>query len=123
MEKIDYLQMKTTNVNIRISPLLKSSLIEKGASLGLTLSDFILHLITKGINTNEDELKVALSKLKASEQQAASKEKKLLEIESLFEPFKNLIGQQTVINGTDYLIEDWFDILTIMVQHYKFRKP
>ena len=41
MESVDYLLMKTTNINIRISPMLKSQLIERGAKMGINLSDYM----------------------------------------------------------------------------------
>ncbi len=46
METTDYLNKRTTNVNIRVSPALKSLLIQEGAKLGLNLSDFIYHSLT-----------------------------------------------------------------------------
>jgi hypothetical protein len=48
----DVLEMRTTNLNIRISPLLKSRLIERAAQLGVNLTDYIYHVITKSEMTN-----------------------------------------------------------------------
>ena len=47
MEANDLLNLKTTNINVRLSPMLKSKLIEHGAKLGINLSDFIGYVLTK----------------------------------------------------------------------------
>ena len=47
MEGTDFLTMKTTNINLRVSPLLKIQLIERGTRMGINLSDYIGFVLTK----------------------------------------------------------------------------
>lgn len=54
MEANDLLNLKTTNINVRISPMLKSKLIEHGAELGINLSDFIGYVLTKDMSGQND---------------------------------------------------------------------
>ena len=50
-QELDILNLRTTNLNIRISPILKSKIIEQGARMGVNLSDYIYHLLTKAMTS------------------------------------------------------------------------
>ena len=47
MDDVDYLNLKTTNINIRISLILKGQLIERGAKMSVNLSDYIGYVLIK----------------------------------------------------------------------------
>ncbi len=121
MENIDYLSMRTTNMNIRISPLLKSSLIEKAAKMGLNLSDYIMHVLTKDISGQDKEMNEAKSGMKQLEKENNTLQKKLTKYEDLAKPFEKLLGQTIEINGQPMLIESAFDILKLMSQTFKIK--
>ena len=50
---VDILHLRTTNMNVRISPLLKMNIIEQGAKMGVNLSDYINYLLTKSMSISE----------------------------------------------------------------------
>ena len=121
MENIDYLSMRTTNMNIRISPLLKSSLIERAAGMGLNLSDYIMHVLTKSMSGQDKELVETKSGLKRLEKENNALQKELTKYEALANPFEKLLGQTIEMNGQPMLIENAFDILKLMSQTFKIK--
>ena len=120
MENIDYLSMRTTNMNIRISPLLKSSLIEKAANMGLNLSDYIMHVLTRDMSGQNKELEEAKSAFNKLEIENKSMKLELAKFEALAEPFIELIGQTVDLEeGQSIEIEKPFDALRLMSLTFK----
>ena len=62
MEVTDYLNKRTTNINIRVSPSLKSNLIREGAKLGINLSDYVNHALTMALEEPIKNCKACLDK-------------------------------------------------------------
>ncbi len=121
MENIDYLSMRTTNLNIRISPLLKSSLIEKAAGMGLNLSDFIMHVLTKSMSGQDKEKEENKTGLKLLEKENSTLQKELNQYKALAKPFEKLLGQAIELNGQAVQIETAFDVLKLMSQTFKLK--
>ena len=113
--------MRTTNMNIRISPLLKSSLIERAAGMGLNLSDYIMHVLTKSMSGQDKKLDEAKSGIKQLEKENHALQKELAKYEVLVKPFEKLLGQTIDMNGQPVLIENAFDILKLMSQTFKIK--
>ena len=119
MESTDYLSMKTTNINIRISPILKSQLIERGGKMGINLSDYIGHALTKDMSGQNDpkqseeykELIRRFNKLK----------EELTKYEAVGEPFKQLLGKDTTINGKVHRFEHPSEILNYFANTFKLK--
>ncbi|MEO1259856.1 MAG: hypothetical protein AAFZ15_13770 [Bacteroidota bacterium] len=109
MAKTDYLNMRTTNINVRISPLLKPGLIETGAEM------YIMHILTremsgqKGPCVNCKQLTNKIQKL----------ELELKKFEQLSQPFRDMIGKSTTVNDEIYRIENTYDIFWLMSQSFQ----
>ena len=119
MESTDYLHMRTTNMNIRISPLLKSSLIEKAANMGLNLSDYIMHVLTKDMSGQNKELEEVKSGFNKLEKENKSVKLALAKFEALAEPFNGLIGQTVDLQGKPTQVQNAFDVLQLMSQTFQ----
>lgn len=119
MENIDYLSMRTTNMNIRISPLLKSSLIERAAGIGLNLSDYIMHVLTKSMSGQDNDVEGFKSKSNQLEKENQALKKEIAKYQALSKPFESMIGECFEINGQPMPIENAFDILKLMSQTFK----
>lgn len=118
VSKLDYLHMRTTNINVRISPLLKSALIETAAEMGLNLSDFIMHVLTKKINGDY----ATCQECEKLQSQLEEKGAEVLRYEQLAEPFSKAIGTEITINGKTVLIKNSYDILAAISQNFKTRE-
>lgn len=117
MENTDYLNMRTTNINIRISPLLKSALIEKGAKMGVNLSDYIMHVLTKGMSKQEATCAQCAELNKKME----ALKNELDQYEKLSQSFRSLLGKQVTIEDETYRISKTYDIFWLMAQSFKTR--
>lgn len=119
METPNYLHLRTTNINIRISPLLKSALIERGAKMGLNLSDYIMHILT--MEMNEDRRKTC-EKCPPLEERVQKLQIILDRYEQLSQQFRGLIGKNVTINDESYRISETYDIFWLMSQTFKTRE-
>lgn len=122
MENTDYLNMRTTNINIRISPLLKSALIEKAARKGVCLSDYILHLMTQYIKM-EEQLKQLQSKSYSQENEVISLQNELEAFKELATPYLRSIEKGMTVGGKAYQPKSPFDILQILLSTLKIQEP
>jgi hypothetical protein len=146
MAEIDYLNQRTTNINIRISPMLKTQLIDSGARQGLNLSDYIMHLLLtemsggneiditlneeyqdlwKENQDNEEEVET-LKAEKATAAETFKKEKaqllqQLKGYDELTNDFQDYIGQTIVLNNEKTEIKSPLDILKTIVKCVKFK--
>jgi antitoxin component of RelBE/YafQ-DinJ toxin-antitoxin module len=50
----EVLYLRTTNINVRISPILKMRITEAGARMGVNLSDYINYVLTKSMSGEAD---------------------------------------------------------------------
>lgn len=119
MEQIDYLNLRTTNINIRISPLLKSALIEKGGKMGINLSDYISHVLTRELSGQNITDVIATPEYKALAIDIKNLKAALQYYESLAEPFKHLIGQEVTVQNKKYALQKSSDIFWLMAQTFK----
>jgi hypothetical protein len=147
MAEIDYLNQRTTNINIRISPMLKTQLIDSGARQGLNLSDYIMHLLLTemsggnkmDISENEDyqnlwqecqdneEQLETLQKEKAVANETFKREKaqllqQLKGYDDLTKGFHAYIGQTIVLDGEIAEVKSPMDILKTIVKCVNLKK-
>ncbi len=119
MENTDFLNHKTSNINIRISPVLKSRLIEKGAKMGVNLSDYIGFLLTKDMNgQNDPKLSEEYQTLETKVQALQAE---LIRYTAVAEPYKEFIGKDTVIDGVAHRFGHLSEILKFIVHNFKIR--
>jgi hypothetical protein len=136
MAEIDYLNQRTTNVNIRISPMLKTQLIDSGARQGLNLSDYIMHLlITEMSGGNEtnisdfEEYNELVAAKKKSDQALESITKDRDEIKAALEryydalfDYRKYAGQTIIINGERFVLEYQIDLLKAILKTIKIHE-
>ncbi len=119
MQNTDYLNLKTTNINVRISPILKSQLIERGANLGVNLSDYIGHVLTKDMSGQNDPKQSDDYKQLLQKSQRVQAE--LQRYQALTEPFKNYIGVEFPVDGKNQRFEHPVDLLTYFLKTIKIK--
>jgi hypothetical protein len=120
MNEQDYLSLRTTNINVRISPILKSQLINQGARMGVNLSDYINYVITKDMSGENDPTHSA--EYKELERLLRRTQTELQRFTSQAEPFKDWIGKDLTIDGKTHHFEHPADLLTFFAQNFKFKK-
>ncbi len=136
MAEIDYLNQRTTNINIRISPMLKTQLIDSGARQGLNLSDYIMHLLLtemsggneSNVNDFEEYHELVAAKNKAEKllKEANSENDKLNEklekYNKAFSDYKKYAGQTIIVGDERIVIETHFDLLKAIFKTIKFQE-
>ena len=120
MESVDYLLMKTTNINIRISPMLKSQLIERGAKMGINLSDYIGYVLTKEISGQNDPKQS--DEYQELERKSKFVHSELMKYVKIGEPFKDWIGKDFVIDGKSQRFEHLADLLNYFANNFKVKR-
>ena len=115
MEKTDYLNMRTTNINFRVSPLLKSALIEKGAKMGVNLSDYIMHILTKETSGNKE----TCTECQALKGQMVEVRSELQKYEDLAEPFRHMLDEPVEVGDKSYNLKTTYHIFWLMAQTFK----
>ncbi|MEY4905886.1 MAG: hypothetical protein RLZZ292_3701 [Bacteroidota bacterium] len=136
MSNIDYLNQRTTNINIRISPMLKMQLIDSGARQGLNLSDYIMHLLIvemSGSNEPEeiditeyeayqtlcDELSEVTAAKQLLQKEKVIHKKQLQHYEELTKGFDSCVGQTIIVGEEQFKINAPLDVLKIIVKSFK----
>ena len=119
MEAIDFLTMKTTNINLRVSPLLKTQLIERGARLGINLSDYIGFVLTKEMSGQNDPKES--DDYKELMQRHKRLQNELSKYQAVAEPYKHLVGKDVPINGKTYRFDHVADMLSTFLAHFKIK--
>lgn len=119
MEATDFLTMKTTNINLRVSPLLKIQLIERGTRMGINLSDYIGFVLTKemaGYNDpkESDEYKELIQRHKRLQTELAK-------YQAVAEPYKHLVGKDVPIDGKIHRFEHAADLLKTFLSLIKIK--
>ena len=115
MEVTDYLNKRTTNINIRVSPSLKSNLIREGAKLRINLSDYVNHALTmalelpvkncQGCSEKEETIKILKEQLNA--------------FEELIEPFLPTLKEGLEIGKKKYQPKTKVEILKYLLSAFK----
>ena len=119
MEAIDFLTMKTTNINLRVSPLLKTQLIERGARLGINLSDYIGFVLTKEMSGQNDPKES--DDYKELMQRHKRLQNELSKYQAVAEPYKHLVGKDVPINGKTHRFEHITDVLSNILSNFKVK--
>ncbi len=115
----DVLEMRTTNLNIRISPILKSRLIERAANLGVNLTDYIYHAITKSETSNgtTERLTAERDALQAQLKKAQSDLNRYDELLSV--AVKEMQGKEYDTRNGKIKATDKFQVLTVILHTFK----
>lgn len=105
----DFLEARTMNLNVRVSPMMKLELTERAKRIGLNITDFIYVAIAKSESMDRDTENVNAEKLKLK-QQVKDLQSQLSRYDTLIEPLaKQLVGKEiTDTKGKVVLIKDKF---------------
>jgi DNA repair exonuclease SbcCD ATPase subunit len=148
-QEVDILNARSTNINIRISPMLKVKIIEQGAKMGINLSDYINYVITKAMSGNNNfdvedtpqyqELQEAYETLDAEHedlsQTISSHEKRygdlqkqfqivqseLSKYEAIAQPYKDSVGKPITVAGETYQPKHLAELLGIILKTIKIK--
>ena len=119
LEDVDYLNLKTTNINIRISPILKSQLIERGAKMGVNLSDYIGYVLTKDMSgQNDPKLSDDYKELL---QKAKRLQTELSRFQAIAEPYKDWLNKDFTVNGKVTRFGHSADLLEYFAKTFKIK--
>lgn len=119
MEATDFLEMKTTNINLRVSPMLKMRIMERGAKMGANLSDYIGFVLTKEMAGHNDPKES--DEYKELSQQYKRLQNELSKYQAVAEPYKNLVGKDVPINGKTYRFEHVTEVLNNILSNFKIK--
>lgn len=105
----DFLEARTMNLNVRVSPMMKLELTERAKRIGLNITDFIYVAIAESESMDRDTENVNAEKLKLK-QQVKDLQSQLSRYDTLIEPLaKQLVGKEiTDTKGKVVLIKDKF---------------
>jgi hypothetical protein len=119
----DYLVMKTTNINLRVSPLLKMQIMERGAQMSANLSDYIGFVLTKemtGANAAPDPKESAEYRELAQLLRGAKAE--IQRYETALAPFtQQWVGKEAQIGNEKVILKNHHDILNYLVKSFKIK--
>ena len=118
MEVTDYLNKRTTNINIRVSPSLKSNLIREGAKLGINLSDYVNHALTMALEEPIKNCKGCLEKQEVNE----LLRKQVNEFKELAKPYLSTLNEELEIKGKKYNPKSEYEIIKILLFNFKINK-
>ena len=120
---MDYLAMKTTNINLRVSPLLKMQIMERGAQMSANLSDYIGFVLTKemtGANARPDPKESAEYRELAQLLRGAKAE--IQRYETALAPFtQQWVGKEAQIGNEKVTLKNHHDILNYLVKSFKIK--
>jgi hypothetical protein len=123
MEATDYLAMKTTNINLRVSPLLKMQIMQQGAKMSANLSDYIGFVLTKemtGANAPPDPKESPEYRELAQLLRGARLE--IQKYETALAPFaKQWVGKEVQIDGKMQKCNTPQEALNYLVNSFKIR--
>lgn len=146
--EVDILNLRTTNINIRISPMLKLKIIESGARMGINISDYINYVLTKTmagqmdventpeykaleeayetLETKKEELQQKVTVIgrhhELLQQQVQRVNAELSKYEAVVEPYKNDVGKQITINGETFQPNHPADLMNFILEQFKVKR-
>ena len=130
---VDILHLRTTNMNVRISPLLKMNIIEHGAKMGVNLSDYINYLLTKSMSIPEAVEMTPQYKALETDNGKLEEEVRLLQdhlddvqaelskYELAIEPYKKNVGKPITIGGKVHEAHHPSELFPIILNSFKFK--
>ena len=119
----DFLEARSMNLNVRVSPMMKMQLTEKVRKLGLNITDYIYVTIAKSESMDSDMETLNAEKFKL-QQQVKQLQATVSRYDSLLEPAaQELIGHEvTNQNNQRTTLKDKFDVLQLMLSTFKTRQ-
>lgn len=116
----DFLEARSMNLNVRVSPMMKMQLTDKVRKLGLNITDYIYIAIAKSESMDNDVQMVNAEKIKL-QQQVRQLQTNLKRYEDIIEPLANeLIGKEiTNLSNQRITLKDKFDILQLLCSTFK----
>ncbi len=113
------LNLKTTNINVRISPMLKMQLIERGSKMGVNLSDYIGFVLTKDMSGQNDP-KLS-DDYKDLMQKAKRLQTDLARYQTIVEPYKDWLNKDFTVNGQKKRFEHPAELLEYFATNFKIK--
>lgn len=146
--EVDILNLRTTNINIRISPMLKLKIIESGARMGVNISDYINYVLTKimagqmdventpeykvledaydTLETKNEELQQKVTAMgkhyDALQKQMRAVQSELSKYEAVAEPYKSDVGKPITINGKTFQPNHPADLMNLILEQFKVKR-
>ena len=116
----DFLEARTMNLNVRVSPMMKLELTERAKRIGLNMTDFLYVAIAKSESMDRDTENVNAEKLKL-QQQVKDLQSRFSRYETLIEPLaKRLIGKEVMDKkGNRILVKDNFTLAEIVFTNFQ----
>ena len=116
----DFLEARTMNLNVRVSPMMKLELTERAKRIGLNMTDFVYVAIAKSESMDRDTENVNAEKLKL-QQQVRDLQSRLSRYDTLIEPLaKRLIGKEVIDKkGNRILVKDNFILAEIVFTNFQ----
>lgn len=122
----DVLSLRTTNINVRISPILKAKIIEQGAAMGINISDYINYILTKAMSRQNEvetppQYKQLLAAYQETQRQLKAAKEELALYETVTEPLKQNVGKIIRIEGQPYKPQHVTELITMILKTFKFK--
>ncbi len=115
----DFLESRSMNLNVRVSPMMKMQLTERVKKLGINITDYIYVAIAKSESMDNDVETLNSEKLKL-QQQVRQLQNQIKRYEDMVEPLVDLIGKEiTTSNNERIVLKDKFEILNLIVSSFK----
>ena len=116
----DFLEARSMNLNVRVSPMMKMQLTEKVRKLGLNLTDYIYVAIAKSESMDTDIETLNTEKLKL-QQQVRQLQSQLKRYDELVEPLAaNLLGiEMTIPSNENFVAKDNFEVFQLICSAFK----
>ena len=116
----NFLEARTMNLNVRVSPMMKLELTESAKRIGLNITDFIYIAIAKSESMDRDTEKVNSEKLKL-QQQVKELQTSLSRYETIIAPLaKELVGVEiTDPKGQRILMKDKFQLTELVFNNFQ----
>ena len=119
MQEQDSLHLKTTNINVRISPMLKMQLIDRSSKMYLNISDYVGFILTKDMSgQNDPKLSDDYKELM---QKAKRLQTELSRFQAVAEPYKAWLGRDFPIDGKNQRFEHPAELLQYFATNFKVK--
>jgi hypothetical protein len=115
--------MKTTNINLRVSPLLKMQIMERGAKMSANLSDYIGFVLTKEMtDANAPPDPKESPEYRELAQLLRGVRLELQWYETALTPFsQQLIGQEIQVGNEKIKCTTNHDVLNYLLKTFKIK--
>ena len=116
----NFLETRSMNLNVRVSPAMKLELTERAKRVGLNLTDFIYVAIAKSESMDSDVEVANAEKLKL-QQQVKELQTRLSQYETVIAPLANQLVGTTVIDekGNRHLVKDCIHVVELVFSNFQ----